>query len=294
MDDELRLCASGSDRQVFFIGGSPKSGTTWLQLLLDRHPEVACAGETHFLDQFVPNVGKAITDHQAYVEWVNESVFTDLNCCPSLGGGQLIALLSYAFVLMLEPKIDGKRIKAMGEKTPDNIDNLPVMTRMFPDSKFIQIVRDGRDCAVSGWHHNKRLATAWDAAVNLRDYALNFARRWSDHLDIGEEFALTYPARFHRVKYEDLSACPVETLRGLLDFLAVDSSGDVVTACVDGASFESLTGRRRGQADAKSFFRKGATGDWRNHFDQPTERAFLEIAGPWLDRLGYGEVPSVV
>ena len=33
--------------QIFFIGGSQKSGTTWLQLLLDAHPQIACKGEGH-------------------------------------------------------------------------------------------------------------------------------------------------------------------------------------------------------------------------------------------------------
>ena len=32
-------------KQVFFIGGAAKSGTTWLQLLLNAHPEISCSGE---------------------------------------------------------------------------------------------------------------------------------------------------------------------------------------------------------------------------------------------------------
>jgi hypothetical protein len=34
--------------QLFFAGGAPRSGTTWLQLLLDSHPEVCCRGEGLF------------------------------------------------------------------------------------------------------------------------------------------------------------------------------------------------------------------------------------------------------
>ena len=37
-----------AERQLFFIGGAPRSGTTWLQLLLDCHPEVSCRGEGLF------------------------------------------------------------------------------------------------------------------------------------------------------------------------------------------------------------------------------------------------------
>jgi hypothetical protein len=35
------------DMDLVFIGGSPKSGTTWLQLLLNAHADVCCRGEAH-------------------------------------------------------------------------------------------------------------------------------------------------------------------------------------------------------------------------------------------------------
>ncbi len=38
--------------QIFFIGGSQKSGTTWLQLLLNAHPQVVCQGEGHITSHF--------------------------------------------------------------------------------------------------------------------------------------------------------------------------------------------------------------------------------------------------
>jgi Sulfotransferase family len=34
--------------QLFFVGGAPRSGPTWLQLLLDSHPVVCCRGEGLF------------------------------------------------------------------------------------------------------------------------------------------------------------------------------------------------------------------------------------------------------
>ncbi len=37
-------------RQIFFVVGCQKSGTTWVQHLLDGHPNVACHGEGHFTD----------------------------------------------------------------------------------------------------------------------------------------------------------------------------------------------------------------------------------------------------
>jgi hypothetical protein len=38
-----------AQRQLFFVGGAPRSGTTWVQHLLNGHPDVSCRGEGHFL-----------------------------------------------------------------------------------------------------------------------------------------------------------------------------------------------------------------------------------------------------
>ena len=37
---------------VFFVCGAAKSGTTWLQRILDAHPETRCSGEGHFITRF--------------------------------------------------------------------------------------------------------------------------------------------------------------------------------------------------------------------------------------------------
>jgi hypothetical protein len=52
--------------------------------------------------------------------------------------------------------------------------------------------------------------------------------------------------------------------------------------------FEKLSGgRKKGEGDAKSHFRKGVAGDWRNHFTPKLERIFKERYGELLVKLGY-------
>ena len=59
-------------------------------------------------------------------------------------------------------------------------------------------------------------------------------------------------------------------------------------ACVADSSFEKLTrGRGRGQEDRSSFYRRGAIGDWREHFDEEAIEAFAAKAGDLLIQLGY-------
>ena len=46
-------------------------------------------------------------------------------------------------------------------------------------------------------------------------------------------------------------------------------------------------GRKPGQEDQTSFFRKGIKGDWKNHMDAEQERAFVAAAGGLMAELGY-------
>jgi hypothetical protein len=46
-------------KQLFFVGGAPKSGTTWLQLMLNGHPEISCTGEGHFPDRLLPALSRS-------------------------------------------------------------------------------------------------------------------------------------------------------------------------------------------------------------------------------------------
>ena len=50
-------------RRLFFVAGAQKSGTTWVQRMLDAHPEILCAGEGHFMDALgAPDMLKGLQD----------------------------------------------------------------------------------------------------------------------------------------------------------------------------------------------------------------------------------------
>ena len=58
-----RLHAAISDlrnKQIFFVGGTMKSGTTWLELLLNAHPRVSCNGEAQFVGALAPSLKQAL------------------------------------------------------------------------------------------------------------------------------------------------------------------------------------------------------------------------------------------
>ncbi|MGH6933448.1 MAG: sulfotransferase domain-containing protein, partial [Dongiaceae bacterium] len=63
-----------------------------------------------------------------------------------------------------------------------------------------------------------------------------------------------------------------------------------IERCREAASFERLSGGRKpGEEKPQAFMRKGAVGDWRNHFDDRARDIFERSAGPLLRRMGYDE-----
>ena len=147
-------------KQIFFVGGMAKSGTTWLQLLLDAHPHVVCKGEGHFLDLLWPSIKAAMEYHQKRIADKN-LIFNEIEGYPHLGSDEFSYILTSAIALFLVKESAGKTAQAIGEKTPNNSKYFPAFSTLFPKAKFIHIVRDGRDAAVSGWFHNLRLTPDW-------------------------------------------------------------------------------------------------------------------------------------
>src|SRR5271154_4353460 len=62
---------------MFFVCGCPKSGTTWVQLLLDRHPEISCAGESHLV-VLLKKFSALVADHNHHQHRRNTTIFGDI------------------------------------------------------------------------------------------------------------------------------------------------------------------------------------------------------------------------
>jgi hypothetical protein len=67
-----------------------------------------------------------------------------------------------------------------------------------------------------------------------------------------------------------------QTIHGIADAIEKPLSERDVTSLVD-----------KVWSPSSATFRKGAIGDWRNHFGEEHRAAFKELAGPQLIALGY-------
>ena len=279
----LERVKSIADRQVLFVVGCQKSGTTWLQHLLNGHPQVACGGEGHLADRLAPLVPRLFRD---YVEVDNVSVAlaqTHVDATTRFLADQVLATY-----LAAAPDPDAVRV--VGDRTPESAVALPLLDTLYPTARFVHIIRDGRDGTVSGWAHLQRQNRAGQFA-SFAEYAHVYAGAvWAGYIGRARHAAAQFPDRYLELRYEDLHENPAEEMGRLLEFLAVDAGEAAVAQCLEAGSFERLSGgRRRGEEDAGSHFRKGVVGDWREHFDEEAIARFEAAAGPLRKDLGYPE-----
>lgn len=274
-------------KDIFFIAATEKSGTTWLQILMNAHPEAACRGEGHFASRLVPVFEESIAVYTKYLKALNASVFNEIDGFPVFDR-DAIRFLERAAMGLLLSTYDKPTAQAIGEKTPNNVRHLAALDSLFPKAKFLFMVRDGRDVVASGWEHNRRQRPNEPPSQSLTDYTRSVAKSWRTDVEMAAAFAARHPNRCHRVRYEDMIHTPNETAAGVFRFLGLDAGDDVVARCVAAGDFKKLSGGRApGEEAGTSHFRKGVIGDWQERFDADAAAAFDAEAGAMLAALGY-------
>lgn len=149
-----------------------------------------------------------------------------------------------------------------GDKTPEYALNLPIMGELFPDAKYIHLVRDGRDVALSLLRQHFGPKHIYYAAKDWR------------HLveEVDAFFETVPPHRKHELQYEELLTDPVDTFAQLIDFLEIEPREELLEV-IEPLLFEQLN---------RSNFNK-----WRSQLSPASVELFERTSGSVLRRHGY-------
>jgi hypothetical protein len=275
-------------RQLFFVGGAPRSGTTWLQMLLDSHPQVSCGGEGLFGKNLAEPLDQLVSDRRTALEAKNRGVFRQTGGYRLPEQDDADTLLGTAILLALQRQSAGKPCLAIGEKTPENVFLFPRLKRLFPDAKLIALARDPRDVLTSAWHFFVETKTEGNPAAAKAAYV----RAALPSLNQGARTMLALaeqdPAACRIVTYERLNAAPEPTAVELFRFLKVSAEAAITADCVARTSFAALSGgRQAGVAQDGAFFRKGVVGDWRSTLPPEVNALILDELGWMFPRFGW-------
>lgn|SRR3990167_2512519 len=192
------------DEDLVFVCGALRSGTTLLRLMIDGHPALSNPGEMDFLFETPPLKG-GVHDMAAYeAETSRNRVFISRK-------------LKFSAGLAYEDQICDfiRQLRAPGKRLTINIhrhfDRVP---SIFPDARFVHLLRDPRDAAKSA------IGMGWAGNVfHGVDHWINSERSFEALA------ARTAPDRIYHLKNEDLIREPHKALMGLCEFLGVPYDG---------------------------------------------------------------------
>ena len=89
------------------------------------------------------------------------------------------------------------------------------------------------------------------------------------------------------IKFEDLTEKSLFCFRDLFNFLDIRIPEDRLEDLVKSYSFETLTGREKGEEDQSSHMRSGKSSTWRHHFDDELKDIFYNKAHDIVGGYGY-------
>jgi hypothetical protein len=280
-----------------FVVGVPRSGTTLLRLMLDAHPELAIPAESGLLLSIIGRSFAAgpISPIELYRLAVESPTWADSGLSPDEYLNRLVSLYPFSisggvrafYRLYCEQR--GK--PRWGDKTPNNIEYLGPISLIVPEARFIHIIRDGRDVALS--LRDKIFAPGRDMATLARHWAMLINKARADAAQ-----GLPYL----ELRFEELVREPEQSLRAVCDFIDLEYSSsmlayhmnarrrlDELTSWFDdsGRLIVSKTERLANHRHTSEPPNPARIGLWRTEMSDAERSIFESIAVDLLAELGY-------
>jgi len=268
----------------FFIVGNDRSGTTMLRLIVDRGPDAAVPPESMFLTDFAAEFDaggpgdaqaaerlmRAVWEHPKVRLW-------ELAQQPPAVPEHLSGREAYRFIAAAPFEAyaarHGKR--RWGDKTPHYVHHVDHLLRLWPGARFVVLVRDGRDVALSLRRMPFGPNNAWAAA-----------QWWARGISAGARAQREHADAVLTVRYEDLAQRPHDEVRRVCSFLDLSYSEDML-------ALEHVDPARIVPDQAAWFptlfdgINTDAVGRWKREMSARDQRIFAAGAGAELARLGY-------
>ncbi len=213
---QVRLAPEMSSKPPFFIFGCPRSGTSLLSRILNSHSRFCVPFETNLYRTFWPwrRFYRGLTSTA-----MTRAMIGDFASTWAAAGQQLDEADALSRVVGdgFHAVVDGimTSLTAMegkehwGEKTPYHAFYFDHIREGFPQAKFIHIVRDGRDCALS-----------WKNARFGPKHLYVAGQRWQAYVEGIAPIAASLPeAQFLELTYEQLLGETDVTMQKVCEFL---------------------------------------------------------------------------
>lgn len=260
----------------FFIVASARSGTTFLRLTLNAHPLVAVPPESRFITELWAGENEVdagaflrdLAQHKRFIAWELDiaDVKKQLGEAKRLPYAQAIGAAYEAYALK-------KGKKYWGDKTPRYVEHIPFLMERFPDARFIHLVRDGRNVALSYSHVDfgpKNVARA--------------ARLWQRRVGAGiRDGRALARDKYIEIRNEDLARDATIEIKKVCDFLQLDFDPQMLDKDERAkGEVHKVTHHHTPEASGRKHF-----SEWQEEMSPADIEVFEAVAGETLSALGY-------
>ena len=264
-----------------FIVGMPRSGTKLLRDLLNQNPEIAIPTvESHFIPYLIKQFGIPPKFHQQeeidrfYVEFTRTPFFWNMkNQGRTLEKESLIKaanLTSWASIFEVILKFYAPLGRSSdfiwGDKTPGYLRHMPLLKSLFPEARFLHIVRDPRDYVLS-------VSKAWGKSI------YRAAHVWNETLRVAYPIGLLLGGDYKEVFYEALISEPERVLDEVCQFL----NRKFIPGMMKLSSSSETLGDARGQTEIV----QDNQGKYAAHLSWQEVKRIEEIVYPIAKSVGY-------
>ena len=268
-----------------FIIGVARSGTTLLSLMLDTHPRIAIPNESHFITEIYKKPSlwqnleslqnrellvKKILESKYVREWDVQLKQEDINLDRCTTFANTINEVFSAYARAHQKDI-------WGDKTPKYLFDIDILNKLFPDARYIHIIRDGRDVALSfirQWFGPNDFVSA----MKFWERNVTFIRKMLNMLP---------DSQVMEIRFEDLVEKPREKLEAITNFLNLPFYDNMISgyrkkaAQKVGERIDAHHANLSKPPSAEQSFK------WKKNLSKADQAIAYEIAGPLLEELGY-------
>jgi hypothetical protein len=179
-------------------------------------------------------------------------------------------------------------------KEPHGTLGASLLMEALPESRMILLVRDPRDVVASkmdaaregSWAEEAQRRRGQEKKNTSADrrpdaFVRSQARRYLQLIEIAQQAYDAHAGRKILVRYEDLRANPMETMRRIHNILEIPAEERELSRVVEKHAWENIPDRKKGSG---KFYRKGSPGGWAEDLTLEQVEAVESITAPLLDR----------
>lgn len=273
-------------RPPVFIVGCPRSGTSFLyHLLLSAGGFARFHTQMNVFDVLEPIFGdlsSTANKKKMMQEWLRSKAFAVSGLVANEIEARIMAECSNGsdFIRIVMEDVARKQgVDRWIDSTPTNIPHMFRISRDFPDARFIHIIRDARDVALSLDKRQWSRPLPWDKKRSLLAAGLY----WEWIVRKGRKYGTMLGPRYMEVRYEELVERPESPLKKIGAFL----QHDLDYARIQEASVGSV---KKPLTSFKEDLKEGhftPVGRWKEKFPPDQLIWFERLVGDYLQELGY-------